>query len=47
MEHGEIEDITTEQLLAEFGPDAISATGKVKKYLWDEVPKCDKEEESK
>jgi hypothetical protein len=27
--------MTTEPLIAEFGPDAISSTGKVKKYPWD------------
>jgi hypothetical protein len=31
----EIEEMTTEELLAEFGHDAISSKGLIKKYLWD------------
>ena len=38
----DIEEMTTEQVFAEFGPDAMSSKGKVKKYLWD-VTRLDNE----
>lgn len=33
---GNWEPMTAEQLFAEFGPDAMSSKGRVKKYLWDQ-----------